>query len=70
MRIEQHSLRFETIFAGLVMNLRRVEGINGEFKAPGVTTGRLKDRLRHFHRVELNRTKFEGYRCNEESIKV
>ena len=54
MRIERHSLRFETIFAGLVMNLRRVEGIGGDFTAPGVMTGRLKDRLRHFHRVELN----------------
>ena len=54
MRIERHSLRFETIFAGLVMNLRRVEGIGGDFKAPGVMTGRSKDSLKHFRRIELS----------------
>ena len=36
------------------MSLRRVEGIEGEFRVLAATTGRLRDRLKRFYRVELN----------------
>ena len=44
----------ETIYVGLVASLRLVKGIEDDFRVFAATTGRLRDRLKHFHRVELN----------------
>ena len=43
-----------TICVELVLSLRRVGGIEDDFRAFEATTGQLRDRLKHFHRVGLN----------------
>ena len=44
----------------LMMSLRQVERIDGDFRVFEAMTGRLSDRLKHFHQVRLNRTKYES----------
>ena len=44
----------EMICVELVMSLKRVERIGDDFRVSETATGRLRDRLKHFHRVELN----------------
>ena len=58
-RIEWRLNEIETICVELMTSLRHVERIDGDFRVFEAMTGRLGGRLKHFHRVELNRISVE-----------
>ena len=58
-RIEGHQNEIETICIELMTSLRHVGRNEDDFGASGAAAGRLGDRLKHFHRVELNRISIE-----------
>ena len=50
----------ETVYVELVISLRHVERIDGDFRVFEAMTGRLRDRSKHFHRIELNASRMRG----------
>ena len=58
-RIEWHQNEIETICIKLMTSLRHVRRSEDDFGVSGAMAERLGDRLKHFHRIELNRISVE-----------